>query len=228
MYEDHFWFRIDRAWYKEDIVKLYGVGNQHLDPDFFLFQFLETVAILLNTWLDTRRASHDELQWRHDERGGVSNHQPLDCLLNHLFRRRSKKTSKPRVTGPCVGISPVTGEFPAHRASNVDKVSIWRRHHGKFALSECFMIPVWGVPALFIVTNIYVLRRRYFHIKFPPQLPSPTHLSGYCHVRIVWQHSPLMTSNTHWYACLRYLVVVCVLIKCAHRWNFGYLAAYFR
>ena len=52
MYEDHHWFRIDRAWFKEDIVKLYGVGNQHLDPDFFLFQFLETVAVLLNTWLD--------------------------------------------------------------------------------------------------------------------------------------------------------------------------------
>ena len=28
------------------------------------------------------------LQWRHYERGGVSNHQRLDCLLNRLFRRR--------------------------------------------------------------------------------------------------------------------------------------------
>ena len=31
------------------------------------------------------------LQWRYDERGGVSNHQRLDCLLDRLFRRRSKK-----------------------------------------------------------------------------------------------------------------------------------------
>ena len=31
-------------------------------------------------------------------------------------RRRSKKTSKLRVTGLCEGDSPVTGEFPAHRA----------------------------------------------------------------------------------------------------------------
>ena len=52
------------------------------------------------------------LQWRHDGRKGVSNHQPHDCLLNRLFRCRSKKTSKFRVTGPCVGNSPVTGEFP--------------------------------------------------------------------------------------------------------------------
>ena len=31
------------------------------------------------------------IQWRHNERDGVSNHRPLDCLLNRLFRRRSKK-----------------------------------------------------------------------------------------------------------------------------------------
>ena len=37
---------------------------------------------------------------------GVSNHQPRDCLLKRLFRRRSKKTSKLRVTGLCVGNSP--------------------------------------------------------------------------------------------------------------------------
>ena len=44
------------------------------------------------TWVpetDPRTA----LQWRHDERDGVSNHQPHDCLLNRLFRRRSKKTA---------------------------------------------------------------------------------------------------------------------------------------
>ena len=31
------------------------------------------------------------LQWRLNEREGFSNHQPHDCLLNRLFRRRSKK-----------------------------------------------------------------------------------------------------------------------------------------
>ena len=44
------------------------------------------------------------LQWRHNGRNSVSIHQPHDCLLNRLFRRRSKKTSKLRVTGLCVGI----------------------------------------------------------------------------------------------------------------------------
>ena len=59
----------------------------------------------------------------------VSNHQPHDCLLNRWFRHRSKKISKLRVTGLCEGNSPVTGEFPAQRASNVENVSIWWRHH---------------------------------------------------------------------------------------------------
>ena len=56
-------------------------------------------------------------------------HQPHDCLLNHLLRRRSKKTSKLLVTGLCAGNSPVTSEFPAQRASNAENVSIWWRHH---------------------------------------------------------------------------------------------------
>ena len=58
------------------------------------------------------------LQWRHNELDGVSTHQPRDCLLSSLLSRSSKKTSKFRVTGFCEGNSPVTGEFPAQRASN--------------------------------------------------------------------------------------------------------------
>ena len=70
------------------------------------------------------------LHWRHNGHDGVSNHQPHDCLLNRLFRRKSKKTSKLRVTGLCEENSPGTGEFPAQRASNGENVSIWWRHHG--------------------------------------------------------------------------------------------------
>ena len=69
------------------------------------------------------------LEWRHNERHGVSNHRVLDCLLDRLFRRRSKNTSKLHVTGLCEGNSPVTGEFPAQKASNAESVSIWWRHH---------------------------------------------------------------------------------------------------
>ena len=44
------------------------------------------------------------LQWGHNERDGVSNHQPYNCLLKRIFRRRSKKTSKLNVTGFVKGI----------------------------------------------------------------------------------------------------------------------------
>ena len=70
------------------------------------------------------------LRWRRNGRDSVSNHQPHDCLLNRLLRRRSKKTSKLRVTGLCVGNSPGTGEFPAQMDSYAENVSIWWRHHG--------------------------------------------------------------------------------------------------
>ena len=46
------------------------------------------------------------LHWCHNYHDGVSNHQPHGCLLNRLFSRRSKKTSKLRVTGLCAENSP--------------------------------------------------------------------------------------------------------------------------
>ena len=84
------------------------------------------------------------LQWCYNGRDGVSNHQPHDCLLNRLFRHRSKKISKFRVTGLCAGNSNVTGEFPVEMTSNAENVSIWWRHH------VCYM---WH--AMFLWTFVY-------------------------------------------------------------------------
>ena len=53
--------------------------------------------------------SQGTLYWRHNADVimlALSNHQSHGCLLNRLFRRRSKKTSKFRVTGLCAGNSP--------------------------------------------------------------------------------------------------------------------------
>ena len=87
---------------------------------------ITTSAQDINSW------NEFALQWRHNERDGVSNHQPHNCLLNCLFRHRWKKTSKLRVTGLYAGNSPVTGEFPAQRVSNAENVSTWWRHHEKY------------------------------------------------------------------------------------------------
>ena len=79
------------------------------------------------------------LQWRHNGRDCVSNHQPHHCLLNRLVRRRSKKISKLGVNGLCAGNSPVTGEFLAQIASNVENLSVWWCHrpsYGKTSRSE--------------------------------------------------------------------------------------------
>ena len=70
------------------------------------------------------------LLWCHNDRIGVSNARHLR-LHECLFRRKSKKTSKLRIAGLCEGNSSVTGEYPAQRASKVENVSIWWRHHVK-------------------------------------------------------------------------------------------------
>ena len=101
------------------------------------------------------------LRWRHNGLESVSNHQPHDCLLNR---------SKLRVTGLCVGNSPVTGEFPAQMASNAENVSIWWRHHAHiesplqivwyirtksiYAWFLCMHLPyIWIIPVLISVLN---------------------------------------------------------------------------
>ena len=99
------------------------------------------------------------LQWRHNGRDSVSNHQPHDCLLNRLFRHRSNKTSKLRVAGLCAGNSPGTGEFPAQMASNAENISIWWRHHDiNIALPLCtFMFnehPYRHVCGILLTPNI--------------------------------------------------------------------------
>ena len=63
------------------------------------------------------------LRWRHNDHAGVSNHQPHGCLLNRLFRRKSKKTSKLRVTGLCAGNSPGTGILWPQ--NDVENVPLW-------------------------------------------------------------------------------------------------------
>ena len=82
--------------------------------------------------ISIRNASNSKtLLWRHNGHYGVSNHQPRDCLLNRLFRCRSKKTSKLRVTGLCAGNSPGAVNSP-------NKWTVTRKMF-PFMTSSCFM-----------------------------------------------------------------------------------------
>ena len=78
-------------------------------------------------------------RWRHNGCDSVSNHQPHHCLLNRLFRRRSKKTPKLRVTGLCVGNSP-----GIHRTNG--------QYRGK-----CFHLVTRHHELSVILFNIYIL-----------------------------------------------------------------------
>ena len=95
------------------------------------------------------------IQWRQNGRDSVSNHQPHDCLLNRLFRRRSKKTSKLRVTGRCVWTSPDTTEFLAQMASSAENVSIWRRHHGSWSMVVKYLPDYTNGFCVFNITHIH-------------------------------------------------------------------------
>ena len=114
-----------------------------------------------NTTTMRSQFSTKSLRWRHNERDGVSNHQPHDCLLNRLFRHRSKKTSELRVTGLCVGNSPVTGEFPAQMASAAENVSIWYCNHVHLTDKDAYFASRSGHcikhkhPWVFVLTNVY-------------------------------------------------------------------------
>ena len=88
------------------------------------------IVLLDFAFLSLHHHIYTALHWRHNESDSVSNHQRLDCLLNRLFRRRSKKISKLHVPGLCEWKPQMTGGFPPQRASNAENSSIWWRHHG--------------------------------------------------------------------------------------------------
>ena len=81
---------------------------------FRIWTWLSVILVMIRThnchwnhwFMDLLTSLVCALHWRQNDHDGVSNHQPHGCLLNRLFRRRSKKTSKLRVTGLCVGNSP--------------------------------------------------------------------------------------------------------------------------
>ena len=103
------------------------------------------------------------LRWRHNGRDDVPNHQPRDCLHNRLFTGRSKKTSKLRVTGLCAGNSPLTGEFPAQRASNAENISLWWRHHDS-PLSH--VLAGWYFPREESISLLFV--KSFISVRFQP------------------------------------------------------------
>ena len=128
-------------------LQFYVSGNRPIAVTFGSYNLTSNLTMsvyVISKWLYQRTIQQTRLssvldtsttsQWRRNGRDGVSNHRRPVCLLNRLFKRRSKKTSKLRVIGLCEGNSPVTSDFPALRASNAENAPIWWRHHEKTVL----------------------------------------------------------------------------------------------
>ena len=142
--------------------------------------------------MHTMKRLFKSLRWRHDERDGVSYHQPHDCS----FIRAQKKTLKLRVTGLCDGNSPVTGEFPTPRASNAENVSIWWRHHVKkwktwykltWVCHICLMVwCLFDTKPLYKPKIINFISRKYLFICWLPGVffvvPDLTHWGRTTHI----------------------------------------------
>ena len=64
---------------------LQGRANFHRSRTWLIILIFNMVQI----WADVK-VFPLSLRWRHNGRHCVSNHQPYDCLLHRLFRRRSK------------------------------------------------------------------------------------------------------------------------------------------
>ena len=62
-----------------------------------------------------RMAVYPTLQWRNNELDGVSKSRRIDCLLNRLFRRRSRKTS----------MLPLWGEFTGGHLMTLSWVNLY-------------------------------------------------------------------------------------------------------
>ena len=127
-----------RTWFYCALISCYTTHSGHMIiPVSQLCYFHHDTLILSPLW---SRGEHGTCfwrmaqctlyvtsQWRHNEHDGVLNHLPHDCLLKRLFRRRSNKTSKLRITGLCEGIHRWPVNSPHKGPVTRIFFPIWRR-----------------------------------------------------------------------------------------------------
>ena len=159
--------------------------------------FNKIIYVIFKIDIHLESTYHIALQWHRNEHDGVANHQLHQCLLERLFWRRSKKTSKLHVTGLCEGNSPVAGEFPAQMASNADNVSIWWRHHGLRVRVCCGYVFV----AIFICTCILLWTNDDYLLFFFLQ-NLDTILSRHIFRSSVLRYTPLFGKYDYGHTCL--------------------------
>ena len=131
-----------------------GVGCWVCAVQVHSFTFLVLIFAHYDEW-------DSSLQWRHNGRDGVSNHQRLDCLLPCLFRHWSKESSKLRVTGFCEGNSPGTGELHAQMASHAENVPF----------DDVFMSSQYWISILHHIVSSFMFIWNIFRLDYQYVLP---------------------------------------------------------
>ena len=121
----------------------------------------------------------------------VSNHQPHDCLLNHLFGRKSKKTSKLRVTGLCVGnsLGPVNSphKWPVTRKMFPFDDAIMDY------LNLCWLIVIG--PSVINFSNILIkILKNHIYIPFTRTPVRVSKINAVAHVQLTFQ---MLTSKIY-------------------------------
>ena len=82
---------------------------------------------------------HSEtLQWRHNDRDGVSNHRRLDYLLSRLFRRRSKKHQSSASLAFMRSIYPPGSVDSSHKGTLTRKIVHLMRSSWKFCQNHVY------------------------------------------------------------------------------------------
>ena len=142
---------------------------------------------------------HCSLRWRHNDHDSVSNHQHHHCLLNRLFRCRSKKTSKLRVTGLCAGNSP----------GSVNSSHKWPVTRKMFPFDDVIMLTKFSSLALHQIL---------LHMIYPSAASY-----GNFHVKIRGFHN--LSLNPDW--VLSYVFLLSIYQELTH-WGRGQMAAIFQ
>ena len=111
-----------------------------------------------------------------------------------FIQAQIKKTSKFHVAGLCEGNSPMTGEFPAQRASNAENVSIWWRHHVHLLQQYLFFI-------IMVITEICLPSNGgRSKILLAPVLIvdhwNPSQMAGWCSELMTWWHQAITRTDS--------------------------------
>ena len=87
-------------------------------------------------WPEINVIHHDDVTM-----GAMASQITSHTIVHSIYysRRRSKKTSKPRVNGLYEDNSPVTDEFPTQRSINAENVSMWWRQNVQSFLHLLFV-----------------------------------------------------------------------------------------